>query len=233
MDHAEATRLKATEKYFLGEFSPEEREAYEDHFFSCAECAADVKSTAKLMDNAREFFRKESATQRVSNRESSERSNWFAGLLQMARPAYAMAAVAVLVLVIGYQNFVTIPQLKQGTTDSVQPLTSYSLVTSGSRGGNDLVFNVHPKSPFGLYVDIPTNSKFVSYVAEVQTENGQSRFSVRIPAEQARETVQLLIPASILASGRYNLVIRGSNTADQNGAGEEIARYPFSLQYNQ
>jgi hypothetical protein len=149
------------------------------------------------------------------------------------RPAYAMAAAAVLVLVIGYQNFVTIPQLKQGTTESVQPLTSYSLVTSGSRGGNDLVFNVRPNAPFGIYVDIPTNSKFSSYVAQVEAENGQSRFSVRIPAEQAKETVQLLIPASILASGRYNLVVRGSSATNQNGATEEIARYPFSLQYNQ
>lgn len=232
MDHAEATRLKAAEKYFLGEFSPEQREAYEEHYFSCTDCAADVKSTAELVDNAREFFRKEIATQAEPARERSERGNWFAGLLQLSRPAYAMAA-AVLLLVIGYQNFVTIPQLKQGTADSVQPLTSYSLVTSGSRGGNELVFNVRPKAPFGLYVDIPTNSKFASYVAEVQTENGQARFSVRIPAEQAKETVQLLIPASILASGRYNLVILGIHTADRNEAGDEIARYPFSLQYNQ
>ena len=229
MDHAQATELKATEKYFLGEFSPEQREAYEDHYFSCVECAADVKSTAALMDNAREFFRNQPAAKPAPSREHAPSGEWFVWM----RPAYAMAAAAVLVLVIGYQNFVTIPQLKQGTTDSVQPLTSYSLVTAGSRGGNDLVFNIRPKVPFGLYVDIPANSKFTSYVAEVQTENGQSRFSVRIPAEQAKETVQLLIPASILPSGRYNLVIRGSSTTDQNGATEEIARYPFSLQYNQ
>ena len=228
MDHAQATRLKATEKYFLGEFSPEQREAYEDHYFSCTECAADVKSTAALMDNVREFFRNQPAVRPAPSRQHTPGAGWFVWM----RPAYAMAAAAVLVLVIGYQNFVTIPQLKQGTTDSVQPLTSYSLVTAGSRGGNDLVFNVRPKAPFGLYVDIPANSKFSSYLAEVETENGQSRFSVRIPAEQAKETVQLLIPASILSSGRYNLVIRGSSTTNQNGATEEIARYPFSLQYN-
>ena len=229
MDHAQATKLKATEKYFLGEFSPEQREAYEDHYFSCAECAVDVKSTAALMDNAREFFRNQPAANQVPSREHTPSSGWFGWM----RPSYAMAATAILVLVIGYQNFLTIPKLKQGTTSSVQPLTSYSLVTAGSRGGNDLVFKVRRNAPFGLYVDIPVQSKFTSYTAEVQTENGQSRFSVRIPAEQAKETVQLLIPASILASGRYNLVIRGSSTTDQNGATEEIARYPFSLQYNQ
>ena len=61
MDHAEALKTKATEKYFLGELTPQQREAYENHYFDCHECAADVKSTALLMDNAREIFHEEPA----------------------------------------------------------------------------------------------------------------------------------------------------------------------------
>lgn len=226
MDHEEALKLKATERYLLGEMSALEREAYEEHYFSCQECASDVKSAALLMDNGREIFRKEAAAQTVPVRESS-------GFFAWMRPAYAMAAAAVLVLVIGYQNLVTIPHLKQGASDSAQALTSYSLVTAGSRGGNELAFSVRPNSPFGLYVDVPTTQKYGSYLAEVQAESGKVKFSVRISAEQAKDTVQLLIPASTLASGRYNLVILGIGAADRNGAGEEIARYPFTLQYNQ
>jgi hypothetical protein len=231
MDHAEALKTKATEKYFLGELTPQQREAYENHYFDCHECAADVKSTALLMDNAREIFRTELAAQASRARERSQSVGWFGWM----RPAYAMAAVALLVLVVGYQNLVTIPNAKRrGMEAAVQPLTSYSLVTSGSRGGNDLAFKVAPNAPFGLYVDIPANQKYSAYAADIQTESGDSRFHVRVTAEQAKETVQLLIPASVLASGRYNLVIRGvTNATDQTGAGEEIARYPFSLQYNQ
>ncbi len=232
MDHAEALKEKATEKYFLGEMTPKQRAEYEDHYFECQECATDVKSTAALMDNAREFFSRELAAQSARQRQRAERSGWFTRMFQS--PAYAMAAVAMLVLVIGYQNLVTSPQAKRRNNEaSVATLTSYSLVTSGSRGGNDLTFNVRPNAPFGLYVDIPANAQYNSYVAEVQTESGVAKFSVPVSAEQAKETVQLLIPASILASGRYNLVIRGTRAADQNGAGQEIARYPFSLQYNQ
>jgi len=224
MDHAEALKIKATEKYFLGEMTRKEREAYEDHYFTCQECAIDVKSTATLMDNSREIFRKELAAQSAR----SEKRGWF-GWMQ---PAYAMAAVAALVLVIGYQNLVTIPQAKHRGLEA-QPLTSYSLVTAGSRGGNDLTFNVRPNAPFGLYVDIPATAQYNHFVADVQDDSGASKFSVPISSQQAKETIQLLIPASTLSAGHYNLVIRGSNAVDQKGAGEVIARYPFSLQYNQ
>lgn len=229
MDHAEALKQKATERYFLGEMKGPEKDAFEEHFFGCSDCATDIKSTAALMDNAREFFRNEFAAQAARAEKRAQNPGWFAWL----RPAYAMVAVAVLVAVIGYQNLVMFPGAKRQNEAAPQTLTSYSLVTSGSRGGNDLVFNVHPNAPFGLYVDIPANSKYNSYVADVQTESGASKFSVRISPEQAKETVQLLIPASVLASGRYNLVIRGSNTAAPNATGDEIARYPFTLQYNQ
>jgi hypothetical protein len=224
MDHAEALQSHATERYLLGEMTPQQREAYEEHYFSCQECAADVKSTAILIDNAREFFRKRSVAETVP--ASRKIFAWM-------RPAYAMVAVAVLVVVIGYQNFVTIPRLKQGTVETPQALTSFSLVTAGSRGGNDLVFNVPPDQPFGLYVDIPGNQSYASYIAEVQTESGSAKFTVPVSTEQAKETIQLLIPASVLASGRYNLVIFGSNTADRNGTRVEIVRYPFKLQYTQ
>ena len=42
MDHSEAVRLMATERYLLGEMSPDVREAFEGHLFECEECALDV-----------------------------------------------------------------------------------------------------------------------------------------------------------------------------------------------
>ena len=35
MDHSEAVQLMATERYLLGELSPDQREAFEEHFFEC------------------------------------------------------------------------------------------------------------------------------------------------------------------------------------------------------
>ena len=52
MDHNEAVRLQAAEKYVLGEFPADLRDEYEEHFFDCAECAVDVKAIAALRMSA-------------------------------------------------------------------------------------------------------------------------------------------------------------------------------------
>ena len=57
MDHLEAVRLNAAEKYLLGELSAELRDQYEDHFFDCKECARDIRAGAAFVDNARDIWR--------------------------------------------------------------------------------------------------------------------------------------------------------------------------------
>ncbi len=39
-------RLQTAEKYVLGELAEELREAYEEHYFDCQECATEVIATA-------------------------------------------------------------------------------------------------------------------------------------------------------------------------------------------
>ena len=56
MNHDEAIRLKAAEKYLLGELSAELRDQYEDHYFGCAECAQDIRTGAVFIDNARDVL---------------------------------------------------------------------------------------------------------------------------------------------------------------------------------
>ena len=58
MDHEEAMWLQAAEKYVLGELAEELREAYEEHYFDCQECATDVIATA-FVDGARDIFKEE------------------------------------------------------------------------------------------------------------------------------------------------------------------------------
>jgi len=53
MDHNEALRVHAVEKYVLGELPPPLRDKFEGHFFDCQECALDVTATAEFVDNAR------------------------------------------------------------------------------------------------------------------------------------------------------------------------------------
>jgi len=57
MDHNDALRQQAAEKYVLGELPQSLRNEFEEHFFECQECALDVKAAAGFVDNARAVWR--------------------------------------------------------------------------------------------------------------------------------------------------------------------------------
>jgi hypothetical protein len=221
MDHNEAVKSNAAERYFLGELPSPEREAFEEHFFECMDCAADVKTTAVFVDNVREALRTAPERRKAPARESGGFLNWW-------RPAYSFAAIALLLFTVGYQNFVQIPQLHQQTLTQAEALPSFSLVTAGSRGAaGALEVTVPANTPFGLYVDIPSDPSFTRYSADILTQSGDLKFSVPISTEQTQNTVQLLVPGALLSEGQYDVVIQGYK-ADSQGA-QEIARHSFVL----
>ena len=43
----------AAERYILDDLEPAERDAFEEHFFDCTECTADVRDAAKVADGVR------------------------------------------------------------------------------------------------------------------------------------------------------------------------------------
>jgi len=226
MDHSEAVKMIAAEKYLLGELSASERDSFEDHFFSCEECAADVRSATILLDNFRELTRTGLAPQNTKAAPAlfERRTSWLAWL----RP-WSVPVLAALLIVVVYQNFVTIPSLRRGTSVAPQALATFSLVTAGARSGSEVTITIGKKTPFGLYVDIPARTEFSSYTCQVLNESGKSLFSVAVTPEQARDSVQLLIPGATLDSGRYHLVVRGNRTG-ASAPGEELARLPFAVQ---
>ena len=61
MDHEEAVRLQAAEKYVLGDLAQELCDAYEEHYFDCQECATEVIATAAFVDGAHDIFKEERA----------------------------------------------------------------------------------------------------------------------------------------------------------------------------
>jgi hypothetical protein len=53
MDHDTAIARQAAERYWHGGLSSSEREEYEEHFFSCAECAEEVRWERLFLEQAR------------------------------------------------------------------------------------------------------------------------------------------------------------------------------------
>ena len=107
MDHPEAIRLMAVEKYLLNELSPELRRSFEEHLFECKECEFDVQAGYALIDGSKEAL-SFSAVEIPKAVVPGKPNQWLSWL----RPAIAVPVMALLLIVVGYQNLVTVPTLK-------------------------------------------------------------------------------------------------------------------------
>ena len=222
MDHTEAFQSQACEKYLLGELSPAQRDAYEEHYFSCAECAAQLRCAAEFLGASREIFAA-SPIQRSSS-ETVRGTSWFAWF----RPAYAAAALAGLLLLIGYQNFVTIPNYQRAASSQILPM--HSLITAGTLGDESLNFNVSADRPFGLYVDVPYDPGFSTYLLALQSPSGAITPLRSVNAAEAQKT-QVFVINPGQQSGKYAIVVSGLATpsADPSSA-KELARLQFTVE---
>jgi putative zinc finger protein len=234
MTHAEAEETQAVERYLLGELSDDERDQFEAHLFDCLTCAEDLKDAATFVDTSRDLLRSTRSAAvadpgtsvAAATRAGGPRRRWLTWLdLSSLQPVFA-AAVPAFLIVLGfalYQNLVTIPALRDSS--SPRALSSFSFVSSGARaGGTPLVIDTPPRQPFLMFFDIPPGGHYASYhCAIVRDDTNTPEVSVEVSAEQARDTVQMFVPASRLHAGSHTLVITGDPQ-------HEIARYPFVLQ---
>lgn len=227
IDHAEALRQNAAERYLLGELQGGVREEYEEHFFTCAECAADIRAGVTFGRAAREILQGEAAISTPSRQAVLARPRWFSWL----RPAIAAPAFVVLIALVAYENFWTIPQMSHSLTEATRPqaLKSLSLIAANSRGSNSSRIRVAVGQTFLLFVDVPPEPHHSEYLFEIESEFGATRFSILISAEEARNTVPILVPGSRLETGKYALVVRGVDSG-QPGSGSVVASYPFALE---
>jgi hypothetical protein len=231
MEHLEAIQLKATERYLLGELSGDLREQFEDHFFSCFECAQDVEAGAIFVDSARQILGRESAQADAAVRRPAkpESRGWLGALL---RPAFAGPALAVLLVFAAYQNAVLIPRMKSVIEQARTPqiVTSFSLIAQNSRGGDAVMIQVPKDKTFSLFADIPPEKHLSSYTCTVESESGTPQFSLNVPARLASDTIQVSVPPSVLKSGKYFMVVRGADSDSATGQTQlEVARFPFTL----
>jgi hypothetical protein len=222
MDHDEAVRREAAEKYLLGEFSPAERGDFEEHFFDCAECAADLKTTAAFLDGARREFKRGPA----ARSKPAAAMSWFHLLW---RPAFIAPAFAVLLAVIFYQNAVMYPRFASHISQLEAPeiLASVSLIGSNSRGGALPSIIVSRAQPVLVSLDVPASAQYSAYSCALVAPSGAILRRVPVSAEQAKDTVSIRFPAGRWESGEYGLIVQGHLNAA--GGQIDLARYRFVL----
>jgi Putative zinc-finger len=227
MDHNEAVQQMATEKYLLGELPPELREAFEEHFFDCPECAMDLRTAAAFVEEAKVHLPE--LTGPLSEPSASrpapvieKKQSWFSWW----RPAFAAPVFATLLLVIGYQNLVTLPALR--STASEPQLSPTVYLHSGTRSGTPSPIEVDPKHGIALVVDRPQQPGYPSFVFQLYDPQNKPVLTIAAPSNEGQTgqtgdgTLSLAIPGADLHDGAYTLAISG---VAANGDRTEIERH--------
>jgi len=223
MDHDRVVREKMTEKYLLEELGPELRDEFEEHFFECPECAKDIRAGSDFVAHSKIILADRSeavAAAHTAPAQESDARGWFAWL----RLAFAVPAFAILLVVVGYQNLVTLPRLLLAASQpQVLPAATVNLLTYGA---NASPLIVHTGEGFLLNVIVPPGHHYPTYKVDVYNPAGKLEASVAIP-ESADDTWPIRFPGASRVSGTYSLKVYGLN---QNGENAEVGSGSFELQ---
>ncbi|HYM23892.1 MAG TPA: zf-HC2 domain-containing protein [Vicinamibacterales bacterium] len=191
MTHTEAVKTLASERYLLGEMTDAERLEFEDHFFGCAECAADVRVGGLMADGARAGFAR------------NPQSRWNASI------AVPYAIAAGLALVVGYQALAPRPNAgRGGGALALSPAT----LRPATRG-EDPVVQTGAGGAIALAVDLGGAAYDGGLRYELRQDGGEVLASGEALAPPAGAPLLLFVPGSVVhASSRYVLTVRASST---------------------
>jgi hypothetical protein len=235
MDHSEASRLKAAEKYISGELPSDLRDQFEEHYFDCAECTKDLKALATFVTASRIVFEEEAAAKVAPRQERAERIGWFSWL----RPIIAVPAIATLAAVVVFQSAVTIPELKNRMAlgPAAQVYASSFRLQGTTRGESISTVTIHRREGFALDFDFTPAQAFASFEGLLLDDSGASVLSFHLPGDLANKEVHLVIPAGLVHAGKYSLVFRGVRDTEGRLAsgsapgGNEVQRVPFAVEF--
>jgi hypothetical protein len=211
MNHEQAMKDQASERYLLGELPENERDAFEEHYFECMMCADEVKSAFAFKDAVRAS---RAVHDEVAARRAARKAKW-----NLAPPL--AAAASVLVAMLAWMQFgVVRPQAMQiAEIGKPRVLTAYRLE---STRGQDAFSLAPPNShePFQLEVLVPPDGG-AKYSCLVVDAHGVTRYTLFVAAAQTQDYVRIEIPAGALTPGDYTLRV--------DGLTPKIAEYPFKV----
>jgi Putative zinc-finger len=217
MNHNEAIKNKAVDKYLLGELAGPQREEFEEHFFCCTECAEGVQTGTMFADNLRAVLREKPHLARAS---AATRTSWWQRFFSpILVPAFAAAMLCLV-----YQNAVQIPtlrtQVRQASASRALPSFAVHAI---ARGESQVITLTGNMRFYNLYLDLPGESAG-GYQCSIADANGTEQFSIPGCENQQSGTLYIRMNALQTAPGQYMLLVRSSVPGSQ-----EIERYPFTV----
>jgi Putative zinc-finger len=228
MDHKEAIKQMAVERYLLDELTPELRDSFEEHAFDCSECSTDLRAGAAFIKAAKAELPKlvEPSSSPSMSRPVVKKRNWFV----LLRPAFAVPAFAALLAVVAYQNLATIPSLRSAAGEPrVLPSTAFH---AGTRGAAHTSVQADRTQGAVLSIELPQDSTYASYAFDLYDPQGKllwTRTSISSNASTAGDgTISLVIPGAGLLQGSYTLAISGKTA---QGGRTEIDRRVIDIHF--
>ena len=217
MEHQDAADSRALERYLLGEMPEAERQAFEQHYFDCPECASGVEAGAILAANAGTAL---PAPGRAGAR-SWRITFW---------PAVALVAASAL-LVLAFEEVIRVPALKTHFATVIAPRAyPVTFLRSVTRSADQTVTIEKGVPQFGLMFDLPPGDAASVWNCRLDDASGVTHWRVQaLPPAVPGEPLNLLIPAS-LAPGRYVLVLSPSGGQAEHRFPLEV-RFPFELRF--
>jgi Putative zinc-finger len=226
MDHSDAVRLKATERYLLNELDPEQLDQFEEHLFDCPDCALDVRAAAMLVEQSKNVLSL-SAGQVLVEKTAHGRETWLSWL----RPTFAVPVMAALIAIVAYQNLVTYPKMQKMQTLLHSPqVMPWASVNVGTWGAGGPVITVPSGKGFLLFVRIPPESSYARYKTDLYNPAGKLEWSLDFPANSGQDQWPVRVPDSKRESGTYTLAVHGITSS---GETRDVGRTSFELQIQQ
>ena len=218
INHDDAVKDLMAERYLLGELDAAEREAYEEHLFSCDACFEQVKVGTEFVSHLRHI-----GTQDPQDPACS----------RLHVPPYRKCAPAAyhhhvrfsVICLAGFaihQNS-EISHLKEPRPEIRSVLTG---IAHGS--GETHVIKIPRNSALSLNVEYAPKGEFISYQAQILSSSGKALHTVALPETQVGTTASIAVPADALKPAQYSVVVFGRRS---DGTQEEVGRGAFELQF--
>jgi len=207
IDHQDAVKSLMAERYLLGELNAGEREAYEEHLFSCDACFEQVKVGTEFVGHLRRIGDEQPAWSRLVHR------------VFRPSPALAFAIMFLCVSGISARQAVVIHQMK--APESVNVMTVRPVARA-----LDNPLTVPRRGSFELRTVFQHNQKLQSYRALVVSASGKELASVAIKNPETGE-LQVRLNADSFRDGDYILIVQAVDPT--TGSTEAIGQRPFKL----
>jgi hypothetical protein len=241
MDHLQAMNNFAPERYILGEMTEDERLAFEDHYFSCAECADDVRAGGLMRDGARAGLIGAPASRAAIDAPESRETRRAMGTLGPASigsrdagggprgkvvplpgtprrwaqwvPSAAIpwAAAATFAILAGSESLV----LQRALRGGAGPMALAPATLRQASRGQEPVVSRGPGGVVTLAVDLDAAAFDRELEYELRRADNTAVASGRVPAPQDGSPLLLMIPASLLRPAEhYALTLKNPGKPD-------------------